>query len=668
MKSKNSVLSLTRMKKWAILLTVAAIAILPLSIQAQVNSYFPEIWKEKPTLHPITSTDHPYTVQDYRIVRDFNVTRQDKANYWTHYKTIYKSIKINTQAGADSLTQLVMTLEMNEDLRGLRLRMLHSNGEITDLNDHIRMVVLGDRRKAVVANNLVLQAGSELEYELSTKVSFDYAGSDYLQSPIACDHVSFTLIAPKELQFRLKTHPAMAILNDSIAGNNHYYQLSMDHVPALQNDELYYYLPQLRRVDFALHLAVEGKDTTHMTWQQAGEENYLPLVAVSKAEYKQLEKELPKWTFTKQRMPTTQMIYLVEQFIKTNFELTYPSETGETMDIISILRSRRAEKAGMTRLMNAVYYMLNIPTQVLFTSSRDSLQMDSQLVTRQLASNVLLYFPTVQQALAPTEMNTRFPCYPALWAGISAMRCRDTLIGQESKVLVDFITTPVTPYTMSNITTEATLKSVTDPIWEVKQSFGGYPGTNIKAAFTSAGSNPEGKFKIYNAILPFEPGVRKPTAVTTENEIFNNRMPDKPVIVNSTLNTPSLVENKNTQITVHLGQLLGGTVPTDMRMPADSIPVQITFPYYQEKRINIPLPAGYKVANKADFSADISSKGSQPPLGFKMRCEQDGNLLHIFILEWYRQMDFSGEDKILFWQLLNRMHTLQQQDLVLEKE
>ncbi|MGO4293819.1 hypothetical protein [Chitinophaga sp. RAB17] len=656
------------MKKWVLLLAVAGIAMLPCSIRAQVNSYFPEIWKEKPLLHTVTSSDHPYTILDYRLVRDFNVSKQDKANNWSHYKTIYKNVKVNTQAAADSLTQLIMTVEINEALRGMRLRMLAPNGEATDLNDRIRMIVLNDNRKALVVNNLVLQTGAELEYELSLKVAYDYASSEYLQSPIPSNHVSFKLVAPKELEFRFKTSPGVPALSDSIAGNNRYYQLNMQNVPELKNSDLYYYLPQLMRIDFALHEAIEGKDTTRIRWQQFGEEGYVPLVAVSKAEYKQLEKELQKWPFTKQRMPTTQMIYLVEQFVKTNFELTPPSETGETMDLISIVRTRRAEKVGMARLLNAVYYMLNIPTQVLFTSSRDSLLLDSQLVNRQLAKNILLYFPTTQQALAPTDMDTRFPCYPALWAGIPALRCRDTLIGQESKVLTDFITTPITPYTVSNISTDATLKSITDPAWEVKQSFGGYPGANIKSAFGITGKTTEGKFKIYNALLPFEPGVRKPTAVTTENEVFNNRMLDKPVLLNSTLNTPSLVENKNTQINIHIGQLLGGTLSADIPLPTGTLPIQMSFPYYQEKRINIPIPAGYKVANKGDFSADISDKGSQPALGYKMRCEQEGNVLHIFIVEWYRQMDFYGENKSIFGQMLNTIRKVQQQDLVLVKE
>ncbi|MGF6846681.1 hypothetical protein QFZ51_001916 [Chitinophaga sp. W3I9] len=656
------------MKKWVLLLAVAVIAILPLSMQAQVNSYFPEIWKDNPQLHTTPATDAPYTIVDYRMVRDFNVSPRDKAQATSHYKTLYKNIKVNTQRAADSLTRLVMSMEPSEALRGLRIRVIHPGGSVTSLNEQVRMIEMDRERKAIVANNLVLEAGCEIEYELSLKVQYDYAGTDYLQSGIPCDQLSFVLIAPKTLDFVVKPSTGLPALKDSITDTNHYYQLNMQNMPALPSSDLYFYLPQLKRIDFGLKQAIEGKDTVHMTWQKFGEDNYIPFVAVSKAEYKQLEKELQKWPFLKQRIPVPQMIYLVEQFIKSNYRLVEPSETGETVDIISIIRNKQAEKAGFTRLLNAVYYMLNIPTQILFTTSRDSLLMDSQLVYRQLPTNVLLYFPGLQQALAPTEMNTRFPCYPSLWTGIPALRCRDTLVAGESKVLTDFIQTPAPPYTLSNITTEATLRSVTDPTWEVKQSFGGYPASNLKTAFGGTGSTPDGRLQVYNAILPFEPGIRKPTEVKAENEVFNNRSLDKPVLLNSTLLTTSSVENKNNSIVIHVGPLLGGNMPVDIPLPPGDLPVQITFPYYQEKRVIVPVPAGYKVANKGDFSAEISDKGADPALGFKMRCEQDGNQLRIFVLEWYKQTDFSGSSKAVFGQLLERIHTLQQQDLILVKE
>lgn len=657
------------MKKWLLLLAVAGIATLPLSIQAQVNYYFPDVWKDTPQIHTTPPTGEPYTILDYRMIRDFNVGPRERGQNLTHYKTLYKVIKVNTQRAADSLTRLVMAIEPNEALRSVRIRVIHPNGEVVALNEQIRMIEMNDNRKAIVANNLVLQAGSEIEYELNLKILFDYSGTEYFQSGIPANEATFLLVAPNTLTFTFKASPGLAALTDSTAGDKRFYRLHQQNVPALENNELYFYLPQLKRIDFGLKQAIEGKDTVRVSWQQFGDDRYIPIVAISKNEYKQLEKEVKQWPFTSLRMPVPQMIYLVEQYVKTNYRITPPSEGGETSDITYILRTKQPDKEGMTRLLSGIYYILNIPTQVLFTTSRDSLLMDPQLLYPTLPTHSLLYFPTLQQALAPTEMATRFPCYPSLWADIPALRCRDTLVDGTSKVLTDFIQTPLPAYTLSNITTEATLRSVTDPTWEVKQSFGGYPASALKTAFANTGNTSEGRLKVFNAILPFEPGMRKPTEVKVENEVFNNRPLDVPVVLRSTLLTTSSVENKNNSIVVHVGPLLGGNMPADViTPPPGDLPIQVTFPYYQEKRIIVPVPAGYKVANKDDFSAEIIDKSTDPSLGFKMRCEQDGNQLRIFVLEWYKQTDYTGASKAVFGELLRRIHVLQQQDLILVKE
>ncbi|HVI45682.1 MAG TPA: DUF3857 domain-containing protein [Chitinophaga sp.] len=659
------------MKQFILLTVFAAITILPCQTKAQINTYFPGTWKDNP--QPVAaaqaSSSHPYTILDYRVARDFNVSFRDKTDAYTHYRTLYKKIRINTQQGADSLTQLVLTLEDNEDLRGFRVRGINPSGGVATFTDQTRSMKLNDGRTAIVVNNLSIQPGYELEYELALKVQYDYAGSEYLQSGIPCEYTNFMLVAPKDMQFRFKSANGAPAVQDSVAGTNHYIGLQMQHISPLKSNDLFFYLPQLQRVDFALHAVVDGREIDTLTWQKFGEEAYIPYVAISKAEYKQLEKELNKWTFLNRRMPLPQLIYAVEHYIKTTYKIRNSDEMYETPDIINALQFKRTDKNGMVRLLNATYYMLNIPVQMLFTSARDTLPLDSQLVNRAFASNILLYFPTLQLALAPTESNTRFPCYPSLWTNRPALRCRDTLASHESKVLTDFITTPLPQYTLSNITMEATLSSVTAPSWEVTQSFGGYAAQNIKTAFTKAGDAESLRNNVFNAILPFEPGTRKPTAVKAQNETFTPLPLDKPVTITSTLQTPDIVTQQSNGYQIRLGQLLGGTLDLNMTAPGGTLPIQLSFPYYQEKRIHIDIPAGYKVANLNDFNANTVQSGSNnPSMGFKMRAELDNNRLHIFTIEWYSQSDFAGNNKKIFEEIVTKFRSLQKQELVLVKQ
>ncbi|CAL1516899.1 DUF3857 domain-containing protein [Chitinophaga sp. MM2321] len=647
---------------------IAVIAVFPLHTKAQINNYFPETWKDDPHVSNQEQTLKPYTILEYRIARDFNITSRDKADAYTNYKTIYKKVRINTTAGADSLTQLVLSMDTYEALRSFRVRVIFPDGKVANLNEQTRTVKLSDGRQAIVVNDLSLQSGCELEYEMNLKIQFDIAGTEYLQSGLEAQQVQFTLVAPKSLQFLFKSVNGVPAVTDSTAGNNVFHNIAMQQVPGLVANDLFFYMPQLQRVDFALSAAISGRDTSRVTWQDFGEEAYVPYVAVSKAEYKQLEKELSKWPFLAHRMPVPQLIYQVEQYIKTNYTLRQADDVYEAPNLTAIIRSKSADKAGMVRLMTAAYYMLNIPVQMLFTSARDTLPLDKNIINKPLAKNILLYFPNQQQALAPTETDTRFPCYPPLWANCLALRCRDTLAGTESKVLTDFINTPVPAYTLSNITTEATLRSLTDPAWEVNQSFGGYAAESLKTAFTKA-NNTELRNSVLNAVLPFAPGTRRPAAVEAHNETFNNVPLSSPVVITSTLHTPGIAIQQGTQLNIKIGQLLGGNIDYNLAMPGGTHPIQISFPYYQEKRVHIDIPAGYKVANKADFAASIEhNTGSQPALGFKMRCEQENNRLNIYTIEWYSQTDYTGEDKKTFEEMIRRLKTLQQQELILTKE
>ncbi|RFS24826.1 DUF3857 domain-containing protein [Chitinophaga silvatica] len=648
------------MKKWIFFLTVG-ICIANITT-AQSNNYFQDLWKEQPELHTTTS-DAPFTVLNYKVVRDFNVTRKDRSYRCFQYKAIYKSIKVNTRQGADSLHQIMLSFEQNEELVSMRIRAINAKGEVINLDQQVRTIRMPDSRKVIVVRDFGLAPGWEIEYELIMKILYDLSGSDYLQSTTEVENASFQLIAPASYSFKVKPTGGLPPATDSTSNYLRFYTVSARNLAPLVYNELFYFLPQLQRVDFSLDQAIEQKDTVRSSWQHFGQENYIPYVSISKPEYKQLEKELKRWGFLQKPMPLPQLIYQVEQYVKSNYTIVDPVYTKETFDIISILKSKRVEKAGMVRLLSGIYYLLNVQSQILLMSSRDTIPLVPDVVVGEVPKNILLYFPQVQQALAPTEMDSRFPCYPSIWSGITALRCRDTLIGEESKVLTDFITTPVVPYTNSNITLEATLNDWNNPSWEVKQSFGGYPAANIKAAFTNSENNQENKNKILNVLLPFQGGSRRPSAIQLENEKFTNIPLNKPVLLQSTLSTPNLISTTDGQTKLHIGELVGGTMSTALQIPPGDLPIQLSFPYYQEKRINITVPAGLRLTNINEFNTDIND----PALGYKIKCTQDGQQLRVFIIEWYKNADITGKSKQSFKAIQQKVSQLQKLDMVFSK-
>ena len=75
------------------------------------------------------------------------------------------------------------------------------------------------------------------------------------------------------------------------------------------------------------------------------------------------------------------------------------------------------------------------------------------------------------------------------------------------------------------------------------------------------------------------------------------------------------------------------------------------------------------VTHKEDYTADITyNAGTQPIMGFKMRCEEENNRLHIYTIEWYSKSNFTGDSKKTFEAMVQRLKRLQQQHLVLKKQ
>ncbi|MBV8255446.1 MAG: DUF3857 domain-containing protein [Chitinophaga sp.] len=657
------------MQRLIFLLTVLFAIALSQPGKAQDNS-FPDSWSRTAQKHTVPTGNMyhvPYFTLFHREIIDFNITNGDKAEGYTFYQTLYKSLQVQQALNKDSFSSIQIQLKPNEDARSLHVRKIGADGTVTPLEKSVRVNPSRTGITTISINNLDVEKGDEIEYELLVKNRGAYAGNMVIQSDVPCAEAQFKLIAPKNMEFLVRSNQPQIAPGEELKDNNRIYSLTTHNVGAIPINPLYNVKPFLLRVEYGLHNITENGKSTVVTWEDFGKASYVPYVAINKQEAKLVEKELSNIPFLQQRYPLPQLIYMIEHYLKTTYDLTEEQDMySEPGNFATAIRNKRTDKQGMIKLFNSFFYYLNIPCQMMFTSSRSEIPLSKDLVNPSLAENILIYFPTLGQALAPTEMDTRFPCYPSNWVNLLAVRSRDTLVNDQNQVLTDLMNTPLPAYTLSNISTDATLTDFNNPTWELTQSFGGFAAINLKRAFTRAGSDVSMRNGTFNSILPLSSDERKVLKYSATNETFTYQPLDKPVVVNSTLLTSSLLTNEaDGSKHLKLGELLSGSLLMNPIMPPGQYPVELAFPFYFETRLHLDIPQGYKIKNKEDFAADITNAADK--LGFKMRMVQDGNKVHLFVIQYFKDVSFNGADKDLFRKILERVLILKQQELTFVK-
>lgn len=607
---------------------------------SQINSYVSNTWETQPQLHHQTDTSVPVTLLKHIAIRDFSRTTEDGS----HSRTIYKRMRINTTKAADSLTQLLIPLEPYEHIRSIDARIIYPDGHIVKV-PALKIYISGNA-ETVRLSPLKLVAGCELEYDMIVLEITSRAGFEYMQSTTPCNEATFMLVVPPDMLFRSRGRNGFPDVTDSVAFTGvHYFRATAYHVPALFPGDLFYYNTWIQRTEFSLRAT---------TWQQPAKDQFLEYVYMENPAYKRLQKEVSKWDFLKNRLPLPTLIYQIEQQIKSQYKLINDPDNYDLSDVEEMLKTKNCNKTGIVKLMESVYYLLGIHTQILFTSTRESVPLDSSIVNIELANNILIYFPELQQALAPASIDTRFPFYPASWTDLLALRCRDTLIDKKAEVLVDFIRTPVTGYTKNNISLEANIDINALGVYNVKlkQTVGGYPGMTIK---TIIGNTLIASLEDqYNSMLPTGPIRVSGLAHKMQNGYWDQPVADTPFILESSFKTDS----------INIGMLINGLVQQYVSsMPPVDIPIEMAYPFYQESRIYITVPEGYKMANTADYIVDIPGTS----LGYKITCKQEDNRITIYALKWFKKSSYNNEEKKVFRKILQADNDIKDKRLYISK-
>jgi hypothetical protein len=316
--------------------------------------------------------------------------------------------------------------------------------------------------------------------------------------------------------------------------------------------------------------------------------------------------------------------------------------------------------------MAAVFYMMHIRCQLMITAGRDQVPLNSSIARYSDAKNVLLYFPDLKQAMAPGEKAYQTPYYPPMWSNIESVVCSDTLAGDISKVNVSFMKTPVPDYASSGMRNETEIWLTDTPgtaRLRTVQQFSGFADAQVKTAVANVEIDPKTSF---NAFILLKPEQHNIISVEPRNMKWSPVSMNDPFTLTSTYTMPAFALEIDGQLTIRTGALLAYQYQPTQKLPPAGEPVNLIYPCYFEKKVMVHLPKGYKVKNMAGFNTDLSN--IDPNMGLKCTIRQDGDVVTIFLMDWYKKSLLEGKSRDAFDKIANTVTGYRLKDLVLEKE
>ncbi|RAI99394.1 uncharacterized protein DUF3857 [Chitinophaga skermanii] len=633
------------------ILSTLVASLFVVTTQAQINTQLPDTYKVRPTPYTVTNPaqfNTDITVLDYTVVRNFKEAADRPEPNLSHILYVHKHFRINTQKGADSSATILIPKEDGAEPIYMEARVIAPDGTISQITGRLRKLNGADGKEFWTIKTPALTPGSELEYDLASLVYDALAGADLFQEDVPVVHARFRLVTPNILKFDVKSLNGFGEVTSAQHGQTTVFDVEANNIPAFPNSAFVFPKPLVQGVSFGMrsfvNMASYKRETVEYNWQDYGEREYISYYNIDKNEYTRLQKEMEGWLFIRQRKSLPLLIYQVEHYLKSIIKYEPAKNIPDLENLGTILKNRMANDLGMVRLMAAVYYNLGIRAELLLASQRDELPIDTSLCTFYRAKNVLLYFPELNQAIAPTERDYHFPNIPPMWSNTLALHAWDSATANASVVKTNFMRVPVGSYANNGIRMSVDVKfspSNDSLLVNTTQLISGDPEVTLKAVLNTPKINTT---QVLTSNLPLSPTEMRNLSVTVANQDWSPTMISRPLEVRASFSNTSILKVENNGYSIDLRELNRMPVDNLGDLPAAGQPINITFPFYQETKISIALPAGYKVKNAASFNSEyVYKEGDDEVVGYRLKSLQSDQTFTLLLTQWYAQTDYQGK-------------------------
>ncbi len=291
----------------------------------------------------------------------------------------------------------------------------------------------------------------------------------------------------------------------------------------------------------------------------------------------------------------------------------------------------------MIKLYVAVLEYLNIEHELVLTSDREQLKFDKDFEANNFLTDFLIYFPTPNAYLSPTETGSRYGFPPGKLTNNYGLFIKEIAVGDFKSGLgkIKYIEPVLADSTVDRMVIDVQFdeNDLSKNLIELERSFTGYYAMSIHPYMGLV------KDKDKDELIQGLARSMNDNVQVIKKEIRNEDpkyFGVKPLDFIISLESDAFTEKAGKKLLLKVGELIGQQIQMYQEKKR-ILPLENEFMRSYYRTINITLPKGYKVANLEDLNMNNSyKKDGQELLVFKSYYQLNGNILSITADEHYR--------------------------------
>jgi hypothetical protein len=340
------------------------------------------------------------------------------------------------------------------------------------------------------------------------------------------------------------------------------------------------------------------------------------------------------------------------------------------MSLPTIFKKRVTDATGILKVYDLLFNAAGIKHEIVMTSDRFNKPFDGDFDSRTYLQNYLIYFPTTNNYIAPTEIASRYGFPPSDWICQKGFFMHSITVGKDVQTGVGKVRElPCNDYKTSMGEIYADVKFDLD-MGQVnlhfKQTFSGYEAYSIQPFYTFLSDQDKKDYmnKIFQSEFPDAKPTNTKVSGYTEKDLYHN-----PFVVEADFSTNSVLEKAGPKYLFKIGELIG----PQSQLYNDTVrhtAIENHYNHGYHRELSFEIPEGYKVTNLNAANMDVydSTSSAKKTMEFHSYYKIDGNKVTVFCDEYYSQLRYPISMYQQFRTVINASADFNKVVLFLEKK